>query len=95
MTLMGAKSGKAGTADRNDAEVEFVHATAGGLQVDIVPCPPEDGSTDGAALEAAARELLADLEVTAGRVTVRDHAAPPWVVKARLEAALGRAGVAR
>lgn len=92
---MSGKTSKVGSGDRGDVEVEFTAATGGGLKVDIVPAAPEDGTTDGAALEAAARELLADLEVTAGHVIVRDHAAPAWVVKARLEAALMRAGVSR
>lgn len=92
---MSDKTSKVGSGDRGDVEVEFTAATGGGLEVDIVPAAPEDGTTDGAALEAAAKELLADFEVTAGHVIVRDHAAPAWVVKARLEAALRRAGVSR
>ncbi len=92
---MTGRSGMAGTANKGDAEVEFEEAEAGGVEVDIVPADPEIGSTDGACLEAAAKELLADFEVSAAKVTIRDQCAPGWVVKARLEAALRRAGVGR
>ena len=86
------RAGRAGRAERGDAEVEFERA-ASGLEVMVVPASPREGRTDGERLEAAARELLADLEVVACRVTVRDHGAPEWVVRARLEAAAARAGV--
>jgi len=92
-SMVGA-AGRAGRAERGDAEVEFERASRG-LDVVVVPASPREGRTDGERLEAAARELLADLEVVAGRVTVRDHGAPEWVVRARLEAAVGRAGVGR
>ena len=92
---MTGRSGRAGTADKGDVEVEFEEADAGGIVIDIVPADPEEGSTDGACLETAATELLADFEVTAAKVTVRDHCAPDWVLKARLETALRRAGVGR
>ncbi len=87
-------AGRAGRVERGDAEVEFEGADRG-LEVMVVPASPREGRTDGERLEAAARELLADLDIVAGRVTVRDHGAPEWVVRARLESAVGRAGVRR
>ena len=73
--------------------MEFQETTGGGLEIDIVPAPPEEGSTDGEAIDAELRELLADMEIDSGRVTVRDHGAHGWVARARLEAAVRRSGV--
>ncbi len=90
---MAGRSGKAGTDSAVDAEVEFEEAPGAGVEVLIVPAAPEEGSTDGEAIDAAARELLADVGVDGCRVTIRDHGAPAWVARARLEAAIRRAGV--
>jgi citrate lyase acyl carrier protein len=90
---MAGRNGKAGTDGAGDVEVEFEEADGGGVDINIVPAAPEEGSTDGEALDAAARELLADFEVDNCRVTMRDHGAPGWVAKARVECALQRAGV--
>jgi citrate lyase acyl carrier protein len=90
---MSGRSGKAGTDSKVDAEIEFEEAPGGGVEIFIVPAAPEEGSTDGEAIDAAARELLADMEIENCRVTVKDHGAPGWVARARLEAAVRRAGV--
>jgi citrate lyase gamma subunit len=90
---MSGRSGKAGTDSKVDAEVEFEEASGGGVEVFIVPAAPEEGSTDGEAIDAAVRELLADMEITACKVTVRDHGAPGWVARARAETAIKRSGV--
>ena len=89
---MAGRSGMAGTDGKGDAEVEFEEAEGGGMDVNIIPAAPEEGSTDGEALDAVARELLADMEVANCRVIIRDHGAPGWVAKARLECAVKRAG---
>ena len=52
-------------------------------------------ATDGEALDAVARELLADFEMDNCRVTMRDHGAVGWVAKARVDCALQRAGVGK
>ena len=90
---MTGRSGKAGTDSKVDAEVEFEEAPSGGVEILIVPAAPEEGSTDGEAIDAAARELLADMEIDSCKVTVHDHGAPGWVARARLETAIKRAGV--
>jgi citrate lyase gamma subunit len=90
---MTGRSGKAGTDGKGDAEVEFVDAGGGGVDVIIVPAAPEEGSTDGEAIDAGIRELIADMEIDNCRVNVKDHGAPGWVAKARLEAAITRSGV--
>jgi citrate lyase acyl carrier protein len=90
---MTGRSGKAGTDGKVDAEVEFVDASESGVEIEIVPAAPEEGSTDGEAIDAAVRELLADMEIDNCRVTVRDHGAPGWVARARTEAAIKRSGV--
>jgi citrate lyase acyl carrier protein len=90
---MTDRSGKAGTDSKVDAEVEFEEAAGGGVEILIVPAAPEEGSTDGEAIDAAARELLADMEIDNCRVTVKDHGAPGWVARARLETAVKRSGV--
>jgi citrate lyase gamma subunit len=90
---MSGRSGKAGTDGKGDAEVEFTEADGGGMDVIIVPAAPEEGSTDGEAIDAGIRELLADMELVNCRVDVKDHGAPGWVAKARLEAAIKRSGV--
>jgi citrate lyase acyl carrier protein len=90
---MTGRSGKAGTDGKVDAEVEFEEATGGGVEIFIVPAAPEEGTTDGEAIDAAARELLADLDIDSCKVTVKDHGAPAWVARARLETAVKRAGV--
>lgn len=90
---MTGRSGRAGTDGKVDAEVEFEEATGGGVEIFIVPAAPEEGSTDGEAIDAAARELLADLGIEACKVTIKDHGSPAWVARARLETAIRRAGV--
>ena len=90
---MTGRSGKAGTDSKVDAEVEFEEAQGGGVEIFIVPAAPEEGSTNGEAIDAAASELLADMEIDDCKVTVRDHGAPGWVVRARLETAIKRSGV--
>jgi citrate lyase gamma subunit len=90
---MTGRSGNAGTEGKVDAEVEFEEASGGGVEIFIVPAAPEEGSTDGEAIDAAARELLADMDITECKVTIRDHGAPGWVAKARLETAIKRSGV--
>jgi citrate lyase gamma subunit len=90
---MTGRSGKAGTDGKGDAEVEFVEATGGGADIIIVPAAPEEGSTDGETIDASARELIAEMEIDHCRVTIKDHAAPAWVARARLEAAIKRSGV--
>ncbi len=90
---MTGRSGKAGTDGKGDAEVEFEEASGGGVDIIIVPAAPEEGSTDGEAIDAASRELMADLEIGDCKVSIRDHAAPGWVARARLEAAIRRSGV--
>jgi citrate lyase acyl carrier protein len=90
---MTGRSGKAGTDGKVDAEVEFEEASGGGVEIFIVPAAPEEGSTDGEAIDAASRELLADMEIENCNVKVRDHGAPAWVARARLETAIKRSGV--
>ena len=90
---MTDRTGKAGTAGKGDAEVEFREAGHGGVDIIIVPAAPEEGSTDGEAIDAEARELLADLDIDNCRVNIQDHAGPAWVARARLEAAIKRSGV--
>ncbi len=90
---MAGRSGKAGTDGKVDAEVEFEEAPGGGVEIFIVPAAPEEGSTDGEAIDAAARELLADMGIDEAKVTVHDHGAPDWVARARLETAIRRSGV--
>ena len=90
---MTGRSGSAGTDGKVDAEVEFEETPGGGVDVLIVPAAPEEGSTDGEAIDAAVRELLADMGIDGCKVTVHDHGAPGWVARARLETAIRRAGV--
>jgi citrate lyase gamma subunit len=90
---MTGRSGKAGTESKVDAEVEFEEASGGGVEIFIVPAAPEEGSTDGEGIDAAARELLADMDIADCKVTIRDHGAPGWVARARLETAVKRSGV--
>ena len=92
---MTGRSGSAGTDGKGDVEAKFEEADHGGMQIDIVPAAPDEGSTDGEGIDAAARELLADMEVDHCKVILRDHGAPGWVTKARLETAIRRSGVKR
>ena len=92
---MTGRTGKAGTDGPGDVEVEFEEADHGGVDITIVPAAPDEGSTDGEGIDAAARELLADFGMDNCKVTVRDHGALPWVAKARMETALVRSGVTR
>lgn len=43
-----------------------------------------------AAIEKTVREVLAEQNVTAGKITVQDKGALDWILRARTEAALGR-----
>ena len=92
---MAGRKGMAGTDSKGDVEVEFEEAEGGGVDIIIVPAAPEEGSTDGEALDAVARELLADFEMDNCKVTMRDHGAVGWVAKARVDCAMQRAGVGK
>lgn len=85
------EAGRAGVDVRSDLHV-VVQAEPGPLVLEI---SSKVAPYYGAAIEAQAREVLARLGLRDGlRVTIDDKGALPFVIEARLEAAVRRAGFA-
>ncbi len=75
-------------------------AESGDAQVSVAPCEGIELSVAstlysrfGQAVEAAARDVLGERGVENARVSIDDHGALDWVLRARLETALERGGV--
>lgn len=86
------EAGRSGDDVRSDAAVSVETCDSGGLKLDVVS---KVGSFYGKSIRETAETLLARCGVEHGHVTIDDKGALPFVLAARIEAALSRAGVAR
>ncbi len=87
--------GHTGEAGRRGEEVRsdlFVRFEPGGRGI-RVELRSKVATWYGEAIEEQARVVLADLGVTAGRLEIDDRGALPFVIAARIEAAVHRAGL--
>jgi len=89
---MGERAGEAGRRDEGVRSDLFVRFEPGGdgLRIEL---RSKVATWYGDAIEEQARRVLGDLGVTAGRLEIDDRGALPFVIAARIEAAVRRAGL--
>ena len=89
---MGERAGEAGRRGEGVRSDLFVRFEPGGdgLRIEL---RSKVATWYGAAIEEQARRVLADLGVAAGRLEIDDRGALPFVIAARIEAAVRRAGL--
>ena len=75
---------------RSDCRVVFVPRSAGGIDVEL---QSKVAAYYGDSILAQARQVLADLGVEHARLLIEDQGALPFVISARIEAAVRRAGL--
>jgi citrate lyase subunit beta/citryl-CoA lyase len=74
---------------RSDCRVTFEPGDAGGLQIELTS---RVEAYYGDNIRAQARQVLAELEVKDGHLVIEDTGALPFVIAARIEAAVRRSG---
>ena len=89
-TLPIAEAGHWGQDVRSDLHVVFEPRTAGGIEIDL---ESRVAPYYGEAIRSQAREVLDTLGVTHARLLIHDEGALPFVIAARIEAAVRRAGL--
>jgi citrate lyase subunit beta/citryl-CoA lyase len=85
-----AEEGRSGADIRSDLHVAFEARDFGGIEIEM---HSRVGALYGGAIEAQARQVLALLGVSSGRLTIHDQGALPFVIAARIEAAVHRVGL--
>jgi len=85
-----AEAGHWGADVRSDLHVELEPRTAGGIEIEL---ESRVAPYYGKAIRAQARDVLEALGVAHARVAIHDAGALPFVIAARLEAAVRRAGL--
>jgi len=85
-----AEAGRWGEDVRSDLHVSFEPRTSGGIEIEL---ESRVAPYYGNAIRAQAQEVLAALEVVHARVHIHDAGALPFVIAARIEAAVRRAGL--
>ena len=89
-SLRRGEAGRAGADVRSDLRVRFEERSAGGIEVEL------QSRVDlyyGEAIRAQAADVLHALGISHARVQLVDEGALPFVIDARLEAAVQRAGI--
>lgn len=89
-SAMGASAGRSGPEVRSDCRVSFEARGSGGLEIEI---QSKVAAYYGEQIRTQAAEVLRGLEVEHARVSIEDAGALPFVLAARIEAAVRRAGV--
>ena len=84
-----ATAGRSGPEVRSDCRVTFDPATQGGLAIEL---QSRVAAYYGEQITAQARQVLAELGLEHARVLIEDSGALPYVIAARIEAAVRRAG---
>ena len=85
------EAGRAGDDVRSDLHVTFEERTSGGIEIDL------RSRVDlyyGEAIRQQARDVLHALGISHALVQIVDEGALPFVIAARMEAAVRRAGIA-
>jgi citrate lyase subunit beta/citryl-CoA lyase len=85
------EAGHWGEQVRSDAHVAFEPCDAGGIEISL---DSRVAAYYGNAIMEQTREVLGDLGVKNARITIHDEGALPFVIAARIEAAVRRAGLA-
>jgi citrate lyase subunit beta/citryl-CoA lyase len=86
-----AEAGNSGESVRSDVHVAFAQRDSGGIDLSL---ESRVESYYGKAIREQALTVLEGLDVKHARVMIRDEGALPFVIAARLEAAVRRAGLA-
>lgn len=86
-----AEAGHWGKEVRSDLHVAFESRDSGGVEISL---ESRVAPYYGSAIMDQAREVLAELGVKHARVTIHDEGALPFIIAARIEAAVRRAGIA-
>ena len=85
------EAGQGGKEIRSDVHVIFEARDNGGIEISL---ESRVSAYYGNAILSQAREVLDELGVKHARVAIHDEGALPFVIAARLEAAVRRAGLA-
>jgi citrate lyase subunit beta/citryl-CoA lyase len=88
--LRRSEVGHAGADVRSDLQVSFEERSGGGIEIEL---QSRVAPYYGEAIRQQAREVLAALGVEHGRLEIVDEGALPFVIAARIEAAVRRAGL--
>lgn len=86
-----AEAGHWGKDVRSDLHVAFESRDSGGVEVSL---ESRVAAYYGSAILDQARQVLEELDIKNARVTIHDEGALPFVIAARIEAAVRRAGFA-
>jgi citrate lyase subunit beta/citryl-CoA lyase len=92
VSLRRGEAGRAGGDVRSDAHVSFEERSSGGIEVDL---QSRVALYYGDVIKQQVREVLRTLRVEHAHVAVTDEGALPFVIAARVEAAVARAGLAQ
>ncbi|MGZ7029658.1 MAG: aldolase/citrate lyase family protein [Terriglobales bacterium] len=84
------EAGRSGADIRSDCHVVFSGHTSGGIDIEL---QSKVAAYYGDSILTQARQVLADLGVEHGRLLIEDAGALPFVISARIEAAVRRAGL--
>ena len=84
------EAGRSGPDVRSDCRVVFERRSAGGIEIDL---QSKVAAYYGESILTQARQVLADLGVEHARLLLEDMGALPFVIAARIEAAVRRAGL--
>ena len=85
-------AGRAGKDVRSDLRVEFSPQDAGGLQIDL---KSRVATYYGQAIRVQAEQVLQALGLKHCRLSIEDEGALPFVISARIEAAVRKSGLAK
>ncbi len=89
-TARRGEAGREGEDVRSDLHVSFEPRESGGIEFEV---RSRVKVLYGAAIEAQARQVLSALNVPNGRIVLNDQGALPYVMAARIECAIRRAGL--
>jgi len=89
-TARRAEAGRRGEDVRSDLHVVFEPRDGGGLEIAL---ESRVASYYGASIHAQARQVLETLGVAHARLEIHDQGALPFIIAARIEAAVRRAGL--
>ncbi len=84
------EAGRFGDDVRSDLRVVFEPRGSGGIEIEL---HSRVAVLYGRAIEIQAREVLAALGISNGRLAIQDRGALPYVISARIEAAVRRVGL--
>jgi len=90
VTTTSFEAGRSGPEVRSDCRVVFVPRSTGGIDVEL---QSKVAAYYGDSILTQARQVLADLGVEHARLLIEDQGALAFVISARIEAAVRRAGL--